>query len=192
MWKRRAASGAAEAISCAPFLAPATAVTSATSANPVQRENSLPGTPGWEIPADAGTDISGYASEISVAPGLSVHLHVTAPAGSRYRVLLYRLGWYRGIGGRLIMYVPGCRSSHAATAQSRPTTADSVTGLFQPPWRVTDRVEIPRDAVSGYYEARSQPAGGRARQSGASRPDSSSSTSRFDDPAHDRHCAGGR
>ena len=90
--------------------------TTATAANPVQRENSRPGTPGWEIPPGAGTVITGYASEISVAPGQSLYLHVAAPPGSRYRVLVYRLGWYRGAGGRLITCVPGCRSGHAAIA----------------------------------------------------------------------------
>src|SRR6516162_7306518 len=134
--------------------------TSATAANPVQRENSRPGTPGWEIPASAGTVITGYASETSVAPGQSFHLHVAAPPGSRYRVLVYRLGWYGGVGARLIMCVPGCRSSQAAIAQPRPTTAGSVTGLFRAPWRVTDRVEIPADAVSGYYEAKLEIVGG--------------------------------
>jgi hypothetical protein len=128
--------------------------TSFTPDNPVQRENSRPGTPGWEIPAGAGTVISGYASETSVAPGQGFHLHVAAPPGSRYRVLVYRLGWYRGIGGRLIMCVPGCSSSHGAIAQPPPTTPGSVTGLFRAPWRVTDRVGIPPDAVSGYYEAK--------------------------------------
>jgi N,N-dimethylformamidase beta subunit-like, C-terminal len=133
---------------------------SATVANPVQRENSRPGTPGWEIPTDAGAVITGYASETSVAPGQSFHLHVAAPPGSRYRVLVYRLGWYRGVGGRLILCVAGCRSSHAAIAQAPPTTPGSVTGLFRAPWRVTDRVEIPPDAVSGYYEAKLEIVGG--------------------------------
>jgi N,N-dimethylformamidase beta subunit-like, C-terminal len=128
--------------------------TSATAANPVQRENSRPGTAGWQIPAGAGTVITGYASETSIAPGQSFHLHVAAPPGSRYRVLVYRLGWYRGAGGRLIMCVPSCRSSHAAIAQPPPTAPGSVTGLFRAPWRVTDRVAIPADAVSGYYEAK--------------------------------------
>src|SRR5215472_11544219 len=68
---------------------------SVAAANPVQRENSRPGTPGWEIPADAGTVITGYASQISITPGQSFHLHVAAPPGSRYRVLVYRLGWYQ-------------------------------------------------------------------------------------------------
>src|SRR5690348_8443173 len=119
---------------------PSTALaTSSAGANPVQRENSRPGTTGWEIPAGAGTVITGYASETSVVPGQSFHLHVAAPHGSRYRVLVYRLGWYRGVGGRLIMCVPGCRSSHAALAQPPPAKPGYVTGLFRAPWRVTDR-----------------------------------------------------
>jgi hypothetical protein len=128
--------------------------TSAAVANPVQRENSLPGSRGWEIPSSAGTVITGYASETSVAPGQSFHLHVAAPPGSHYRVLVYRLGWYHGVGARLITCVPGCRSSHASIAQPRPTTPGSVTGLLRADWRVTDRAEIPPDAVSGYYEAK--------------------------------------
>jgi len=103
--------------------------------------------------------ITGFASELSVIPGQTVHLHVAAPPGSRYRVLVYRLGWYRGIGGRLIMCVPGCRSSRAATAV-RPPTSPAATGLFRAPWPVTDRVEIPPSAVSGYYEAKLEIVGG--------------------------------
>jgi N,N-dimethylformamidase beta subunit-like protein len=133
---------------------------SAIAANPVARENARPGTAGWQIPAGAGTVISGYSSEISVVPGQSFHLHVSAPAGSRYRVLVYRLGWYRGVGGRLIMCVPGCRLSQPAVAQPPATGAGSVTGLFRARWRVTDRVEIPPDAVSGYYEAKLEIVGG--------------------------------
>ena len=56
--------------------------TSSAGANPVQRENSRPGTSGWEIPAGAGTVITGYASESSVTPGQGFHLHVAAPRGS--------------------------------------------------------------------------------------------------------------
>ena len=131
-----------------------------TAGNPVQRENSRPGTSGWQIPASAGTVISGYASEISIAPGHSARLHVAAPPGSRYRVLVYRLGWYRGTGGRLVVCVPGCRSSHAAIAQPPAAAPGSVTGLFQAPWRVTDRVVIPPGAASGYYEAKLEVVGG--------------------------------
>lgn len=126
----------------------------AVSVNPVQRENSRSGTSGWEVPADGGTQITGYASEISVAPGQLLHLHVAAPPGSRYRVLVYRLGWYQGLGGRLVLCVPGCRASEAATVQRPPNRPDAVTGLLRARWSVTDSVEIPPDAVSGYYEAK--------------------------------------
>jgi hypothetical protein len=141
---------------------PFAAVPAATAAgaNPVQRENSLPGTPGWPVPADAGTFIRGYASQASVAPGQAFDLHVQAPPGSSYRVLVYRLGWYQGVGGRLITCVPGCGSSHAALPQPSPTKPDPSTGLFQAHWRVTDRVEIPAGAVSGYYEAKLEITGG--------------------------------
>ena len=84
-----------------------------------------------------------------------------APPGSPYRVLVYRLGWYQGVGGRLIMCVPGCGSSHAALPQPPPTAPDPATGLFRVPWRVTDRVEIPAGAVSGYYEAKLEITGAR-------------------------------
>jgi hypothetical protein len=133
---------------------------SAPAANPVQQENARPGTPGWQVPAGAGRVITGYASATSVTPGQSVDLSVDAPPGSRYRVLVYRLGWYRGVGGRLIMCVPGCRTSQAAIAQPPATAPDRVTGLFRLPWHVTDRVEIPAGAVSGYYEAKLEIVGG--------------------------------
>jgi hypothetical protein len=132
----------------------------AAAANPIALENSRPGNGGWEIPPGAGTLITGYASETSVAPGQTFHLHVEAPVGSPYRVLVYRLGWYRGLGGRLIMCLPGCGSSRIAVAQPPPSTPNPLTGLLYAPWRVTDRLAVPRDAVSGYYEAKLEVVGG--------------------------------
>ncbi|HEV3127489.1 MAG TPA: N,N-dimethylformamidase beta subunit family domain-containing protein [Solirubrobacteraceae bacterium] len=132
------------------------ALAPAAAANPIQRENARPGDSGWDIPSSAGTVISGFASETSVAPGESFHLHVSAPAGSRYRVLVYRLGWYHGAGGRLALCLPSCAASRVAVAQPPPTRPDARTGLIVAPWRVTDRVPIPANAVSGYYEAKLQ------------------------------------
>ncbi len=126
----------------------------------MQRENSRPGTRGWEIPAGAGTVITGYASETSVAPGQTFHLHVAGPAGLALSGARVPARVVPGVGGRLIMCLPGCRSSHAVMAQPPPTKPGSVTGLSRAPWRVTDRVEIPPDAVSGYYEAKLETVGG--------------------------------
>lgn len=131
--------------------APATA-----APNPVQLENARPGGSGWELPASAGTVITGYASETSAVPGQTVHLHVSAPAGARYRILVYRLGWYQGVGGRQVLCVPECGTTRAAVPQPPATGPAPRTGLLVAPWQVTDRVPIPDDAVSGYYEAELQ------------------------------------
>jgi hypothetical protein len=136
--------------------APATAV----AANPIQRENARPGTPGWEIPAGAGNVIAGYASQTSVAAGQRFGLHVSAPVGDSYRVLVYRLGFYQGIGGRLLFCLPGCASSRPAVQQPGITPPNPRSGLYVAPWSVTDVGTIPKDAVSGYYEAKLEVVGG--------------------------------
>lgn len=133
---------------------------SPAAANPIQVENSRPGTPGWQVPPDAGKVITGYASQTSVAPGQAFQLHVSAPMGSRYRILVYRLGWYQGVGGRLVMCLPGCQRTRAAVAQPAPAAPDPHTGMVIARWSVTDRVRIPPHATSGYYEAKLETVGG--------------------------------
>src|SRR5947209_1368687 len=133
---------------------------SASIANPIQIENARPGDSGWQLPPGTGKVITGYASETSVAPGETVHLHVSAPQGERYRVQLYRLGWYHGSGGRLIMCTPGCGASRPAVWQPAPTAPDPSSHLFSAPWSVTDEITLPPTAVSGYYEARLEIVGG--------------------------------
>src|SRR5689334_25383975 len=72
----------------------------ASVSDPGQAENLLAGSTQWYAPVDGAT-IQGYTSEVSVAPGGQLQLHVrTTPAG-RYRVEVYRLGWCGGDGGRL-------------------------------------------------------------------------------------------
>src|SRR5947209_15806414 len=91
----------------AALLAPAAAH---AAANPIVDENAQPGTDRWDLRAPPRPAIEGYASETSAAPGDAFHLHVRAPMGDRYRVLVYRLGWYGGDGGRLVACLPGCDS----------------------------------------------------------------------------------
>src|SRR5262249_26297829 len=72
--------------------------------NPVSAENALAGTDPstWLPPTYPPTRIEGYASETSVLPGADVHLHVSTADGDRYRIEVYRLGWYGGRGARLL------------------------------------------------------------------------------------------
>jgi hypothetical protein len=112
----------------------------ATSAppNPIQVENAQPGADpaSWIQPAYTATSIAGYSSEISVLPGQIVHLHVRTSAGQRYRVEIYRLGWYGGSGARLLACLPSCGGDEG----SQPY---GTTDGFRADWPVTDAFTVP-------------------------------------------------
>jgi hypothetical protein len=118
----------------------------------VQQENSNPGNTGWYYYVKApASSIEGYASQVSVAPGGLLQLHVNAEPLSRYRVEIYRLGWYGGAGGRLMACLPSCSSDKAGTTQTAISTTDQNTGETSANWTVTDSMTIPSNWVSGYY-----------------------------------------
>lgn len=78
----------------------AAAALAAGAPNPIQTENALGRTQPseWLPPAVPTTAIDGWASQSSVLPGDQVQLHVSTTDGNRYRVELYRLGWYGSLG----------------------------------------------------------------------------------------------
>src|SRR5262245_52614900 len=128
----------------APVLPAAPAALVARAAdNPVVIENRRPGTTAWQGHEEEGNAIEGYASEVSVLPGESIHLHVSTDPGAAYEVQVYRLGWYGGPGGRLVAVTRN-------DGVPQPQTADEKGAS----WPVTDTVPIPADAVSGYFLVR--------------------------------------
>jgi hypothetical protein len=113
-----------------------------------------PATGSWRIDPPARTgEIEGYASEISVAPGEQLQLHVSTDPGARYRVEVYRIGWYGGAGGELETCLPSCTTDEEGTKQFVPTP-DPQTGELRAGWHVTDELQIPADWRSGYYVAK--------------------------------------
>ena len=118
--------------------------------NPIQVENALPGTTAW-VPHNQGSGraLDIYASEVSVLPGEAIHLHVSTNPVARYRIDVYRLGWYGGAGGRLIGCVPACGSDKQGVAYSVPPLDSN--GFVDAGWPVTDTFTVPASAVSGYY-----------------------------------------
>ena len=106
--------------------------------------------------------IEGYASEVSVLPGQKVHFHVSTSPSARYRIVLYRLGWYRGAGARIFACIPGCYKDRKGKARRHPRPARG-TGLIRARWPVTDTFRFPRSAVSGYFLAKLELTRGRAR-----------------------------
>src|SRR5205807_10463964 len=111
-------------------------------ANPITTENSRPGTTAWDVPAAQSPQIEAYSSEVSAAPGQSFHLHVGAPIDGRYRIELYRLGWYGGAGGRLVACQPTCGGGEPARPQPAAPRPDPHTGIVDAGWRVTDVMRV--------------------------------------------------
>jgi hypothetical protein len=121
--------------------------------NPIQLENSRPGSAGWRVPKAPEHAIEGYASEVSVGPGESLDLHVSTAPAAGYRVELYRLGWYGGLGGRLVACLPSS-CSDAEPGQAQPVQPpDPGTGFLDAGWTVTDAIRVHSSWVSGYYLA---------------------------------------
>jgi hypothetical protein len=124
----------------------------ATPPNLVAAENQRPGSRGWEIRPAPDRTIEGYASEVSVARGDLVQLHVSTRQPSYYRVAIYRVGWYHGSGGRRVGCIPGCSTDRLGTNQPIPPV-DATTGLLRLNWPVTDQFVVGQNWPSGYYLA---------------------------------------
>lgn len=74
--------------------------------NPVVCENFLAGAPAseWDVVGAGDSTIQGFATTISVDQGQTVRFKVNTPA-SNYRLDIYRMGYYNGLGARKIATV---------------------------------------------------------------------------------------
>ena len=86
------------------FLVTATCVVAQT--NPIVAENLKPGNSPdeWDIDGAGDTTIQGFATDISVNKGDTIHFKVKTNA-TNYRLDIYRLGYYQGLGARLVATV---------------------------------------------------------------------------------------
>jgi len=128
-----------------PPVGPAGLVTSAA----VLAENARPGTTDW-VPTGVQTQagIEGYTDRTSATPGQQIALAVSTTA-TRYRVQIYRLGWYGGLGARLLAESPELPGSRYPVPA--PTTgARTVACTWPVGWRFT----IGADWLSGAYLAK--------------------------------------
>src|SRR5258708_2913822 len=119
--------------------------------NPIQIENSKPGTPGWNDFASSLQDdlISGFGSKISVNHGDSIDFYVTTTAPS-FTIDIFRTGYYQGIGARLITSLASFPGVHQAIPNPDPVTGMiACTG-----WTKTTTLQIPSDWVTGVYLAK--------------------------------------
>jgi hypothetical protein len=105
----------------------------------------------WDISGAGSGTIQGYATQISVNHGETVLFKVDTVA-SDYRLDIYRIGYYGGMGARKMTTV----QPSVALPQWQPQCAeDTSTGLVDcGNWAVSASWAVPSDAVSGVYIAK--------------------------------------
>lgn len=132
--------------------------------NVVAVENALPGDPPsvWDVNGAGDPSIQGFTTDISVNHGEMVHFKISTDA-TQYRIDIYRIGYYGGLGARKVATV--LPSASLPQTQPAPIT-DETTGLVDcGNWSESASWAVPSNAVSGIYIAklvREDPEDGRA------------------------------
>src|SRR6266480_3724187 len=124
-----------------------------TYVSPIVLENQQPGSGNWQMwlrgipPADdAVKQIKGYASATSVNKGDSITFYVTVTPAQQYTMDVYRMGWYQGLGGRLLQSI-GPLQGVAQPA----CPVDAVTGLIECDWTASYTLAVPPNWTSGVF-----------------------------------------
>jgi hypothetical protein len=132
----------------------ARASTECPAPNPATRiaiENQLPGHPSteWDINGAGDPLIQGFATDISVSVGSRVDFKVRTNA-TTYRVDIYRMGYYQGLGARRVhsFDVKGPHMQPECHFESTTLLVDCAN------WAVSFSWAVPLEAVSGIYFAR--------------------------------------
>jgi hypothetical protein len=134
-------------------------ITPAGPPSAVALENRQPGTTKWEIDPNADTTyIQGYANKDSALPGENVLLYVSSVAPVAYRLDVYRMGWYQGLGGRLVFSQSGLQSLAQGTwtkdrglAGCGTCTFDPQTYLVETHWRSPVSLTVGTHWLTGIY-----------------------------------------
>jgi hypothetical protein len=111
----------------------------------IGRENALRGTNRWLIGGRPAT-IEGYLDRASAAPGDTISIRVAA--ATAFDIEWYRLGWYGGLGARLVRLDPQLPAKPGPAPQR-----DLPTGRVEAAWDPSLEIVIPGDWASGMYTA---------------------------------------
>jgi N,N-dimethylformamidase beta subunit-like protein/uncharacterized protein DUF4082/Big-like domain-containing protein len=131
----------------------ASAQVSGCLSNAVVCENQNTGAPSseWDITGSGDASIQGFATEMSVNRGGTVHFKVQTNASS-YQIAIYRMGYYGGLGARRIATI----APSAALPQTQPPClTETATGLVDcGNWAESASWDVPATAASGIYFAK--------------------------------------
>lgn len=125
----------------------------AAQSNPIVIENRQPGTSQWQIPwgfqgDDVGGQVKGYASATSVNKGQNITFYVSTNPAQTYTIDVYRIGWYQGLGGRLMQHIGPLNGTTQPTC---PT--DATTGMIECHWAPAYTLGTQTSWTSGIYLA---------------------------------------
>ncbi len=122
-------------------------------ANHIVRENRLPGHPSteWDINGWGDPTIQGFGHDISINRGETIFFKIKTDSDD-YRIDIYRMGYYSGMGARLVDTLEPC----VDLPQTQPEgLRDPATHLYDcGNWSVSAFWQAPQDATSGIYFAR--------------------------------------
>jgi hypothetical protein len=128
-------------------------VGTAGAAPSIAAENRAVGTASWRLPGPASLiagaangPVEGYVAAQAVAAGQAESVYVNAPGARTVTMQVYRMGWYGGLGGRLVL-----QSGALAVVRQPPCTHRSFTGLTECRWHPTLTFTIPPALPSGVY-----------------------------------------
>ena len=121
--------------------------------NPIVSENAKAGRPPaeWDVAGIGDPSIQGFATEISVNRGSTVFFKIATTARA-YRLDIYRLGYYGGMGARLVTTV----TPTVSLPQTQPPcSTEAATKLIDcGTWSPSASWAVPDDATSGIYFAK--------------------------------------
>lgn len=113
----------------------------------IRIENRLPGDASFVLQKRAsGREVEGYASAVSAVAGDTVDLCLSVDRAQRVRWDLYRIGYYQGLGARLV----SSGAVQRVTPQPIPV-ADKRSGLLECDWPIAFSLVIDPTWLTGYY-----------------------------------------
>jgi Domain of unknown function (DUF4082)/Cadherin-like domain/Bacterial Ig domain len=121
------------------------------ASNPIVLENQQQGTAQtqWDLSGPASTNIEGFAASISVNSGGQIGFKINTDS-TNYRIDIYRLGYYGGLGARLVTTL-----QQTTASIQPPVGGDPSIGLYDAGnWSVSATWTVPATAVSGVYIAK--------------------------------------
>ncbi len=126
------------------------------SGNPIVIENQQPGTDQWQIPTtgfqlsdDTSNQIKGYSSAVSANKGGTLSFSVTVNPAQTFTIAFYRMGWYGGLGGRLMLQTGAINGVRQAACP----TVDAATRLMICNWAPSYTLTVPTSWTDGAYLA---------------------------------------